>query len=77
MSARATVAACDHQCSAAVEIAARWWIDHGQAHRRRGVQTLRERFGLSAPEACQALGMAAEMQHQAWLDRRDRGAANG
>jgi hypothetical protein len=47
----------DHQHSAAVEEAARWLADQHQPPRPI-VPALRERFGLSAVESCEAAAMA-------------------
>lgn len=46
----------DHERTAAIDEAARWLASSSPAERNRPVVVLlRERFGLSAQEACQAI----------------------
>lgn len=54
----------DHQTTDAVEEAARWYAALSASERgaRPAVPMLKERFGLSALEACQAIAQAAEIR---------------
>ena len=48
-----------HETSAAIDEAARWLATTPRRQRQRAaVPLLRERYGLSAPEACQAIAEA-------------------
>jgi hypothetical protein len=51
-----------HETSAAIDEAATWLAHTPRRQRDRpAVPLLRERFGLSAPEACQAISAAARI----------------
>jgi len=58
--------AIDHETSAAVEMAAIWYSENRERCPRPIVPFLRERFGLTAVEVCQALTEAqSRMQESA------------
>ena len=53
-----------HESTSAVEEAARWYAGNRDACPRPIVPFLRERFGLTAVEACEALRMAQESERE-------------
>ncbi len=56
----------DHESSAAIDEAARWLASVPQAERPRPiVPAMRQRFGLSAVDACQAIREAALLHGRA------------
>lgn len=52
----------DHQDNPTIDEAARWLADQ-QPPPRLAVPELRQRFGLSAVESCQAIALAHEYRH--------------
>lgn len=54
----------DHETTAAVDEAAHYFANLSQDERRQrsAVPLLRERFGLTAKEACEALALAARLR---------------
>lgn len=56
----------DHEHSAAVEQAACWWVTVPLEDRPRYIiEILRERFGLSMLEACEACALAQRLRNGA------------
>lgn len=52
----------DHQTTAAIDEAGRWFADNRERCPKPIVPFLRERFGLTAVEACEALQVARRIE---------------